>query len=150
MFTDNHDSSFCFWVFEKSSTQKNCFLFCKKHGLFNSSAFQSRNFYCPDLQIFIVSVQGRQNLSISYLKQSCFGYGEGSVTDWTFHEKESWQKPKSLMKPGRNGKRNIWARERKKGNQWREGIDTWEQDLLIWAMFASSWQMAAKCVKKEI
>ena len=39
MFTDNYDSSFCFWVFEKRLTQKNCFLFCKKYGLFNSSIF---------------------------------------------------------------------------------------------------------------
>ena len=38
-FTDNYDSSFCFWVFEKRLTQKNCFLFCKKYGLFNSSIF---------------------------------------------------------------------------------------------------------------
>ena len=34
MFTDNYDSSFCFWVFEKRLTQKNCFLFCKKYGFF--------------------------------------------------------------------------------------------------------------------
>ena len=31
MFTDNYDSSFCFWVFEKWLTQENCFLFCKKY-----------------------------------------------------------------------------------------------------------------------
>ena len=35
MFTDNYDSSFCFWVFEKRLTQENCFLFCKKYGLFD-------------------------------------------------------------------------------------------------------------------
>ena len=35
MFTDNYDSSFCFWVFEKRLTQENRFLFCKKYGLFN-------------------------------------------------------------------------------------------------------------------
>ena len=39
MFTDNYDSSFCFWVFEKRLTQKNCFLLCKKYGLFNSFIF---------------------------------------------------------------------------------------------------------------
>ena len=39
MFTDNYDLSFCFWVFEKRLTQKNCFLFCKKYGLFNSFYF---------------------------------------------------------------------------------------------------------------
>ena len=27
MFTDNYDSSFCFWVFKKRLTQKNCFSF---------------------------------------------------------------------------------------------------------------------------
>ena len=31
MFTDNYDSSFCFWVFEKRLTQENCLLFCKKY-----------------------------------------------------------------------------------------------------------------------
>ena len=39
MFTDNYDSSFCFWVFEKKLTQENCFLFCKKYGLFNGFIF---------------------------------------------------------------------------------------------------------------
>ena len=39
MLTDIYDSSFCFWVFEKKLTQKNCFLSCKKYGLFNSSVF---------------------------------------------------------------------------------------------------------------
>ena len=28
-------------------------------------------------------------------------------------------------------------------------INTWEEDLLIWPMFASSWQKAAKCVEKK-
>ena len=31
--------SFCFWVFEKRLTQGNCFLFCKKYGLFNGYIF---------------------------------------------------------------------------------------------------------------
>ena len=39
MFTDNYDLSFCFWVFEKRLTQENCFLFCKKYGLFNGFIF---------------------------------------------------------------------------------------------------------------
>ena len=39
MFTDNYDSSFCFCVFEKRLTQENCFLFCKKYGLFNGFIF---------------------------------------------------------------------------------------------------------------
>ena len=39
MFTNNYDSSFCFWVFEKKLTQENCFLFCKKYGLFNGFIF---------------------------------------------------------------------------------------------------------------
>ena len=43
MFTDSCASSFCFWVFEKRLTQKNCFLFCKKYGLFNSSIFLTIN-----------------------------------------------------------------------------------------------------------
>ena len=41
MFTDNYDSSFYFWVFEKMLTQKNCL-----------------NFYCLTFQTFMVSVQG--------------------------------------------------------------------------------------------
>ena len=39
MFTDNYHSSFFFWVFEKRVTQENCFLFCKKYGLFNGFIF---------------------------------------------------------------------------------------------------------------
>ena len=59
MFTDNYDSSFCFWVFEKRLTQKNCFLFCEKYGLFNSCIFLTiKKFYCPTFQTFMVSVQG--------------------------------------------------------------------------------------------
>ena len=83
MFTENYDSSFCFWVFEKRLTQKNCFLFCKKYGLFNSFIFLTiKNFDCPTFQTFMVSVRrgeggGGQDLSISYQKQSCFSHGEG-------------------------------------------------------------------------
>ena len=39
MFTDNYNWSFCFWVFEKMLTKENCFLFCKKYGLFNGFIF---------------------------------------------------------------------------------------------------------------
>ena len=82
MFTDNYDSSFCFWVFEKRLTQKNCFLFCKNYGLFNSFIFLTiKKFYCPTFQTFLVSVQGGQDLSISYQKQSCFSHGEGSFKE---------------------------------------------------------------------
>ena len=78
MFTDNYDSSFCFWVFEKRLTQENCFLFCKKYGLFNGFIFLTiEKFYGPTSQTFMVSVQGEQDLSISYQKQSCFSHGEG-------------------------------------------------------------------------
>ena len=41
--TINYDLSFCFWVFEKKLTQKNCFLFCEKYGFFNSSIFLTIN-----------------------------------------------------------------------------------------------------------
>ena len=94
MFTDNYDSSFCFRVSENRLTQENCFLICKKYGLFNGFTFstmvslflQSRNFYCPTFQTFMVSVQGGgggggQDLSISYLKQNCFSHGEGSFKE---------------------------------------------------------------------
>ena len=85
MFTDNYDSSFCFWVFEKRLTKENCFLFCKKYGLFNGFI---KN------QVFTVLLSklsgsafrgggggGRQDLSISYLKQNCFSHGEGSFKE---------------------------------------------------------------------
>ena len=39
MFINNYDSSFFFWVFEKRLTQENCFLFCKKYGLFKGFIF---------------------------------------------------------------------------------------------------------------
>ena len=67
IFTDNYDSSLCFWVFKKRLTQENCFLFCKKYGLFNGFIFLTiKKFYFPILQTFMVSVQGEQDLSISY------------------------------------------------------------------------------------
>ena len=72
MFTDNYDSSFCFWVFEKRLTQKNCFLFCKKYGLFNSSIFLTIKFLLAYFPNFHGKRSGRQDLSISYQKQSCF------------------------------------------------------------------------------
>ena len=82
MFTDNYDSSFCFRVFEERLTQKNCFLFCKKYGLFNSFK-QSRNLYCPtsNLSWSAFGGGGGQDLSISYQKQSCFSHGEGSFKE---------------------------------------------------------------------
>ena len=39
MFTNNYDSSFCFWVFEKRLTQENYVLFCTEYGLFNGFIF---------------------------------------------------------------------------------------------------------------
>ena len=78
MFTNYYDSSFCFWVFEKRLTQENCFLFCKKYGLFNGFIFLTiKKFYCP----FGGGGGGGQDLSISYLKQNCFSHGEGSVRE---------------------------------------------------------------------
>ena len=48
MFTDNYDSSFCFWVFEKRLTKDNCSLFCKKYGLFKGFIFLT-------IKIFLLS-----------------------------------------------------------------------------------------------
>ena len=45
MFTNNYDSSFCFWVFEKRLTQENCFLFCKKYGLFMFYFFNNQEIF---------------------------------------------------------------------------------------------------------
>ena len=58
---------------------------------------QSRNFYCPTFQIFIISVQlggggGGQNLSISSLKQSCFCQGHFSLDD--FHSWDACKREK--------------------------------------------------------
>ena len=69
MFTDNYDSSFCFWVFEKRLTQENCFHFRKKYALFNW------------LMLGGGGGGGTQDLSISYLKQNCFSHGEGSFKE---------------------------------------------------------------------
>ena len=74
------NSSFCFWVFEKRLTQKNCFLFCKKYGLFNSFIFLTIKKFL--LSYFLNfhgqrSGGGGQDLNISYQKQSCFSHGEG-------------------------------------------------------------------------
>ena len=76
MFTNNYDSSFCFWVFEKRLTQENCFLFCKNYGLLNGFIFLTiKKFYCPTFQSFMVSVRGEgggRDLSISYLEAELF------------------------------------------------------------------------------
>ena len=48
MFTDNYDSSFCFWVFEKRLTQENCFRFCKmyeKESIILTVSFQLETYY---------------------------------------------------------------------------------------------------------
>ena len=72
------DSSFCFWVFEKRLTQKNCFLFCKKYDLFNSFIFfNNQEIFTVLLPNFHGQRSGGQDLSISYQKQSCFSHGEG-------------------------------------------------------------------------
>ena len=80
MFTDDYDSSFCFWVFEKRLTQENCFLFCKKYGGFifltNEKFLLS---YFPNFQgqrSWGGGGGGGGDLSISYLKQNCFSHGE--------------------------------------------------------------------------
>ena len=62
MFTNNYDSSFCFSVFEKRLTQENCFVFCKKYGLFNGLFFNNQ-------EIFTVL--------LSKLSWSAFGGGGG-------------------------------------------------------------------------
>ena len=44
---------------QEKVNQKNCFLFCKKYGLFNSFIFLTiKKFYCPTFETFMVSVQG--------------------------------------------------------------------------------------------
>ena len=96
MFTDNYDSSFCFWVFEKRLTQENCFLFRKKYGLFNGFIFFNNQ------EIFTVLLSklscsafggggGGQDVSISYLKQNCFSHGEGLFKE-SIHKKQFYSK----------------------------------------------------------
>ena len=84
MFTDNYDSSFCFWVFEKRLAQDNCFFFCKKYDLFNGFIFLTiKNFLLSHFPNFHGqrSGGGGQDLSISYPKQSCFSHGKGSFKE---------------------------------------------------------------------
>ena len=82
MFTDNYDSSFCFWVFEKRLTQENCFLFCKNYGLFNSFIFLTiKKFLRSYFPNFHGQRSGGKDLGISHLKQSCFSHGEGSLKE---------------------------------------------------------------------
>ena len=84
MFTDNYDSSFCFWIFEKRLTQKNCFIFCKKYGLFNGFNFVNNQeiFYCPTFQTFMASVQGGQILVFHTRSRVVSGsHGEGSFKE---------------------------------------------------------------------
>ena len=82
MFTNNYDSSFCFWVFEKRLTKENCFLFRKKYDLFNGFIFLTiKKFilsHCPNFHGQRSGEGGGQDLSISYSKQNCFIHGEGS------------------------------------------------------------------------
>ena len=91
MFTNNYDSSFCFWVFEKRLTQENCFLFCKKHGLFNGfSFFNNQEIFTVPLSKLSWSAfgggRGGGDLSISYLKQNCFSHEEGGSFKESIYE----------------------------------------------------------------
>ena len=66
LFTDNYDSSFCFWLFERL-TQENCFLFCKKYGLFNSFIFLTIK-KLLSLVVTETALDGmKKNQSINYL-----------------------------------------------------------------------------------
>ena len=56
-------------------------------------------------------------------------------------------KKKALAKTEKCDK-DLSTKEEKQ-NLWENRINTWEGDLLICAMFASSWQMAAKCSKQK-
>ena len=85
MFTNNYDSSFCFWVFEKRLTQENSFvksmvclmvLFCLTIKKFFLSYFP--NFHDQGSWGEGGGVGG---LSISYLKQNCFSHREGSFKE---------------------------------------------------------------------
>ena len=68
-------------------TQENCFLFCKKYGLFNGFIFVTiKKFllsYFPNFHGKRSGRGGGQDLSISYLKQNCFSHGEGSFKEST-------------------------------------------------------------------
>ena len=77
----------CFWVFEKRLTQENCFLFCAMYCLFNGFIFLTIKevllSYFPNFhgQRSVGGGGGRQDLSISYLKQNCFSHGESSFKE---------------------------------------------------------------------
>ena len=80
MFTDNYNSSFCFWVFEIVYwvlTQENCFFFCKKYGLFKGFIFFNNE------EIFTVL--------LSKLSWPAFGRGGGSRSQYFIPEAELFQ-----------------------------------------------------------
>ena len=87
MFTNNYEliKSKSFWLFEKRLTQENCFLFCKKYGLFNVFiSLTIKKFllsYFPDFHGQRSGGRGGQDLSISYMKQNCFSHEEGSFKE---------------------------------------------------------------------
>ena len=86
MFTDNYDSSFCFWVFEKSLTQENCFSFVKSMVcLIVLFFFNNQEIFTVLLSKLSLSAFGEggrgQDFNISYLKQNCFSHGEGSFKE---------------------------------------------------------------------
>ena len=83
MLTNNYDSSFCFWVFEKRLTQENCFLFVKSMVCLIVLFFNNQEIFTALLSKLSWSAfgGGGQDLSISYLKQNCFSDGEGSFKE---------------------------------------------------------------------
>ena len=58
MFTDNYDSSFCFWVFEKRLTQKNFFSFVKSMVCLTVLFFNNQEIFTVLLPNFHGSVRG--------------------------------------------------------------------------------------------
>ena len=93
MFTNNYDSSFSFWAFEERLTQENCFLFCKKYGLFNGFIFLTiKKFLLSYFPNFMVSIRGggggggRTWYFIP--KQNCFSHGEGEGSFKEFIHKQ--------------------------------------------------------------
>ena len=71
---------FAFGIREKVNTGE-LFSFVKSMVCLTVLFFNNQEIYCPTFQTFIVSVQGGQDLSISYLKHSCFSHGEGSFKE---------------------------------------------------------------------
>ena len=81
MFTDNYDSSFCFWVFEKKLTQENCFLFCEKYEKINNlNGLLSTTYHLTSSRTFLNAMM-QCMFTDNYDSSFCFWVFEERLTE---------------------------------------------------------------------